>query len=154
WTGEVSSVGSPASTGPGTIFTSPEFGSPVGTVRNTIGRVWICTIHDPQDELAQDAMKSRQSGSCSAPIVIVPACGTGLLLTVLVLPPDAPPPFLLLLPQAAASRATTDRTAMKLHRNLGVECTDPPRSCVKSRFGIVGNIRLVRAPVRSSRKDA
>ena len=78
--GDVVNVGMPVSTGPGTSTTLPF----CTTVLKTHGCVSGCTIQAAHAAPEHPPIQSRQSGSCSEPITIVPPCGTVPVNTVVV----------------------------------------------------------------------
>ncbi len=90
------------------------------------GIVLTSAIHRPQLEPAQVPSQSKQSGSCSAPIVMAPPVGTtaadvGEVLLLLLL-------FLLLEPQAAATSTKAMATTPTRTNCLLFNFTRPPRS--------------------------
>src|SRR4051812_43883872 len=120
-TGSFSSVGSPASTGPGTFLRS----GPTPWATNASGIVLTSAIHKPQLDPAQVPSQSKQSGSCSAPIVIEPPVGTFWFEVLLVLLDEL---FLLLEPHAASTNANATATTDTRTNGLLFNFTRPPRS--------------------------
>src|SRR4051812_23986445 len=121
-TGVFSSVGSPASTGPGTFWRS----GPTPLATNASGIVVTSAIHKPQLEPAQVPSQSKQSGSCSAPMVIEPPVGTfwlDVLLVLLLLLLE----FLLLEPHAASTNANATATTDTRTNGLRFNFTRPPQ---------------------------
>src|SRR6185436_12892685 len=121
-TGSVSNFGMPASTAPGASVTLPSF----TTVRNAIGTVAYCAIHEPHCEPAHCPIQSKQSGSSAAPIVTVPPYGTGSLVVTTDAPelPAGPPgvalPHAAMMTESAPNRAAArrKRRAIRLTRHL------------------------------------
>src|SRR5437867_1464521 len=98
----------PASTAPGSSETLPSF----TTVRNAIGTVAYCPIHEPHCEPLHDPIQSKQSGSSAAPIVMLPPNGTGSLV-VTTEPPEVPAcPWGVELPQAAVITESAPSSAI------------------------------------------
>ncbi len=107
-TGSVSNFGMPASTVPGTSVTLPSF----TTVRNAIGSVAYCAIHEPHCEPPHCPSQSKQSGSCSAPIVMEPPYGTGSPVVTTELPEVPGEPLGVALPHAAMITESAPKSAI------------------------------------------
>src|SRR5689334_7282017 len=106
----------PASTAPGTSVTLASF----TTVRNAIGNVAYCAIHEPHCEPPHCPIQSKQSGSCSAPIVMVPPYGTGSFVVTTDAPEVPAFPLGVALPHAAmiTESAPNSATARRKRRAI------------------------------------
>src|SRR5207244_12689772 len=101
------------------------------TSTNAYGTVWICASQVPHAEPEQRPSQSKQSGSCSAPIVMVPPSGTFPEKTVVGLDFE-PACGLLLEPHAASTIDNVINVASTLMR-MREPFTGPPRTPVVGR---------------------